>query len=561
MLSFIRKRFPSKDRSNEHLQNMKSHHIHHEYQSDDQLRKSQSTNDINVNSNVKKKKKKKNKKDKERCSSTVDTLNVSSSVSPMSNLINRSYSDVDYFPMMPGPLCQSMNRDKQLTSHDSSSDSYLNSSEIMKPTNVNTYMEVSQIKTQVFEIPVIDCRQDHQIPNYKDIDYQRTKALRGVTEELTKKRLCRLKIGENDSFSNWWLDKAAMTNIILSFQKRKMLKIRYCSNLASRYQSTSSALSRSHLTNDEIRAHRLRIFNNERQIQMERIRRVEKIEVDVHDPIESKKLLMNKNLSTPYHCAQHLSSILVDRSCLALIDDQHIWDMNRPLERDCTLKFLHFMEDKCEEQNRAYWRTCSFIIGYILETAFKSNYNVELCSFPPPQFQFGSFAYDAKLNLGDWKPNRDDLRCLSIQAYKLRDLDLRFECLHINESVAQEMFAYDRFKLAQIPHMLRLISPSDNQTRLTVYKMGDCHVDITRGPLVSSTKQIGRFEFSSIHNIAVPSYNEQMQRIQALSIPNQLHLHYWTFDYLLERAKKLNRASIPTLAKLKTSENKTENSQ
>ncbi|CAF3068570.1 unnamed protein product [Rotaria socialis] len=352
-----------------------------------------------------------------------------------------------------------------------------------------------------------------------------------------------------------------MTNIILSFQKRKMLKIRYCSNLTARYQSTSSVLSRSHLTNDEIRAHRLRIFNNERQIQMERIRRVEKIEVDVHDPIESKKLLMNKNLSTPYHCAQHLSSILVDRSCLALIDDQHIWDMNRPLDRDCTLKFLHFMEDQCEEQNRAYWRTCSFIIGYILETAFKSNYNVELCSFPPPQFQFGSFAYDAKLNLGDWKPNRDDLRCLSIQAYKLRDLDLRFECLNINESVAQEMFAYDRFKLAQIPHMLRLISPNDNQTRLTVYKMGDCHVDITRGPLVSSTKQIGRFEFSSIHNIDVPSYNEQMQRIQALSIPNQLHLHYWTFDYLLERAKKLNRASIPTLAKLKTSENKTENSQ
>ena len=116
------------------------------------------------------------------------------------------------------------------------------------------------------------------------------------------------------------------------------------------------------------------------------------------------------------------------------------------------------------------------------------------------------------------------------------------------------MFAHDRFKLAQIPHMLRLMSPSDNQPRLTVYRMGDCHVDITRGPLISSTKQIGRFEFSAIHNIDVPSYNETMQRVQALSIPNQLHLHYWTFDYLLERAKKKNGASIPTLAKIKTTE-------
>lgn len=152
---------------------------------------------------------------------------------------------------------------------------------------------------------------------------------------------------------------------------------------------------------------------------------------------------------------------------------------------------------------------------------------------------------------GDWQPTRDDLRCLSIQAYKLRDRDLRFERLDITQSVAEEMFAHDRFKLVQIPHMLRLISPSDNQPRLSVYRMGDCHVDITRGPLISSTKQIGRFEFSSIHPIDVPSYNQTMHRVQALSIPNQLHLHYWTFDYLLERAKKLNGASLPTLTKTK----------
>jgi large subunit ribosomal protein L39 len=184
------------------------------------------------------------------------------------------------------------------------------------------------------------------------------------------------------------------------------MKIRSCLNAISRSQSTSSSLSRSHLTNDEIRAHRLRIFGIERQTQMDRIRRVEKVEIDVQDPIESRKLLMNKNLSTPYHCAQHLSSVLVNRSCLALIDDKYIWDMNRPLERDCTLKFLHFMEEKCEEQNRAYWRTCSFIIGYLIQTAFKSNYNVELCSFPPPQFEYGSFVYDAKLNLG--KKNKEN---------------------------------------------------------------------------------------------------------------------------------------------------------
>ena len=57
---------------------------------------------------------------------------------------------------------------------------------------------------------------------------------------------------------------------------------------------------------------------------MERIRRVEKIEIDVVDPIQSTKLLMTKSISISYHCAQHLSSVLVDRTCLALIDNQQI---------------------------------------------------------------------------------------------------------------------------------------------------------------------------------------------------------------------------------------------
>ena len=182
-----------------------------------------------------------------------------------------------------------------------------------------------------------------------------------------------------------------------------MLKLRCYSALAVRYQSSSS-MARHRLTNDEIREHRLRIFAQERAQQMERLRRLEKIEIEVEDAIGSKKLLMNKSLSTPYHCAKHLSSVLANRSCLALIDDQQIWDINRPLERDCRLKFLHFLEDNCEEQNRAYWRTSSFLLGYLLETAFKSEYHVELCSFPPPSFQHGSFAYDVQLNLGKERP-------------------------------------------------------------------------------------------------------------------------------------------------------------
>ena len=347
-----------------------------------------------------------------------------------------------------------------------------------------------------------------------------------------------------------------------------------------RCQLSLFGVIRRSLTNEEIRSHRLRVFAEESRIQVDRIRRVEKIEIRVEDGNESKKFLMNQSLSTPFHCAKHLSSILSDRSCLALIDNEQIWDMNRPLQGDCSVKFLHFLEENCEEQNRAYWRTCSFILGYLLESSFKEKYLVELCSFPPPHFQSGSFAYDAKLHLGnssdnshllcqfflsfflsffqgEWQPTLDDLRCLSIQASQLRSRDLRFEPLEITQAVAEEMFAHDRFKLSQIPSMLRRMSPEDRESRLTVYRMGEAHVDITRGPLISSTKQIGRFEFAAIHPIDVPSYGETMHRVQGLSIPNQLHLHYWTFDYLLQRARRRNRASLPSLAKDKAVEQQT----
>jgi len=249
---------------------------------------------------------------------------------------------------------------------------------------------------------------------------------------------------------------------------------------------------------------------------------------------------MNKSLSTPFNCAQHISSVLVDRSCLALLDGKEYWDMNRPLEKDCDLEFLHFMEEKCEQQNRAYWRTCSFLIGYLLETMFKSTFYIDLCSFPPPQFEYGSFVYDAKLNLGDWKPSFDDFRSMSVQAYKLRDMNLKFERLDVNQECAQEMFKYDQFKMLQIPQMMKKNPVNENeQPKLAVYRMGEQHhVDITRGPLISSTKQIGRFEFAAIHDIYCSSYETTLQRVQALSIPAQLHLHYWTFDFLLQRAKK-----------------------
>lgn len=51
-------------------------------------------------------------------------------------------------------------------------------------------MQTTVAKPRIFQIPVIDCRKEQQqLPNYKDVDHQRTNALRQVTEQRIQQRL------------------------------------------------------------------------------------------------------------------------------------------------------------------------------------------------------------------------------------------------------------------------------------------------------------------------------------------------------------------------------------
>jgi hypothetical protein len=71
------------------------------------MKRTQSSNELNMNNNENKKKKKNKKKNKS--SLTLNELVHASNNPPT---INQSYSDIDYFPMMPGALSRSNNHDK-----------------------------------------------------------------------------------------------------------------------------------------------------------------------------------------------------------------------------------------------------------------------------------------------------------------------------------------------------------------------------------------------------------------------------------------------------------------
>ncbi|XP_076438446.1 large ribosomal subunit protein mL39-like [Babylonia areolata] len=296
------------------------------------------------------------------------------------------------------------------------------------------------------------------------------------------------------------------------------------------------------LANSAVREKRSKMFEAEKQRQRSLIPRIEKMEVKFKGQVKDSTLIMNKNLSTPFHCAMHIDELLTTRSALALVDGQP-WDMHRPLTHSCQLELLHFHDLDPTIVNEAFWRTCSFILGYVLETAFKDQHYVELCSFPKPNVRSGSFVYDADLKLPEWTPSSRELDILGRTGYKLFFKDLPFERLEVDASLAQKMFEDNRFKWAQVPSMAER---SETGSKVTVYRMGD-HVDITAGPLIARTGQLGRFAVTAFHNIQSSSYGP-LTRVQGVALPVQLNMHYWTFDNILgRRAKKLNKAPVPQL--------------
>lgn len=65
--------------------------------------------------------------------------------------------------------------------------------------------------------------------------------------------------------------------------------------------------------------------------------------------------------------------------------------MHRAIPADCTLKLLHMKPEDPHQAtlvNKAFWRSCSFLLGAIVESAFQDEISVCLHSFPPANGKF-----------------------------------------------------------------------------------------------------------------------------------------------------------------------------
>lgn len=215
-------------------------------------------------------------------------------------------------------------------------------------------------------------------------------------------------------------------------------------------------------------------------------------------------LQMTKGLSTPMDCARHLSSLLAERSAIALVDG-HPWSMFHPFVKDCSLEFLHFKDSHNDPTpaNDAFWRSASFLLAATLESAFHPAHEVRVISNPVLKPESGGFFCDIAFTPTDstgptpWIPSAEELRALSVHGQRLATSNMSFEPLNPTHSLLESCFADHPIRLAEICKELSLVTTTsvdeDSSTPVyegAVYKMGS-FVEASGGPpLISSSRLI-----------------------------------------------------------------------
>lgn len=310
--------------------------------------------------------------------------------------------------------------------------------------------------------------------------------------------------------------------------KRNYSLVRKLCLYSKRYSST--------ISNETVRQMKNELFNKEKKRQQALITRVEKIEVKYHGIPNDVSLMMNKYISTPYNCAMHIHEFLCQRSVLAEVNGK-LWDMHRPLMEDCELRLLNF-HSAPTATNKVFWRSCSFVLGLVLEKAFQDKYFIDLHSWPKPNIQSGSYVYDFDAGIANWKITNEELKVFTTMMCKLSMEDNQFERLVVSKPLALEMFSHNQYKQQQIPEI--------GDDEVTLYRVKD-HIDISCGPMIANTKFLGTTQVTAVHQLN----NDCGYRIQGISIPKQLTLSGFAFSILADRAKKLNQTGLGSEEKSK----------
>ncbi|XP_034076514.1 threonine--tRNA ligase 1, cytoplasmic-like isoform X1 [Gymnodraco acuticeps] len=229
-------------------------------------------------------------------------------------------------------------------------------------------------------------------------------------------------------------------------------------------------------------------------------------------------------VSTPYQLACNISQGLADNAVISRVNGE-LWDLDRPLEHDCSLEILRFDN---EDAQAVYWHSSAHILGEAMENF----YGGCLCYGPPIE---NGFYYDMFLDgqKGVSSTEFGDLESLCKAVVKEKQ---PFERLEISKETLLKMFKYNKFKC-------RILNEKVTTPTTTVYRCGPL-IDLCRGPHVRHT---GKIKAMKIYKNSSTYWEgrsdmETLQRIYGISFPDSKMLKEW--ERFQEEAKNRDHRKI-----------------
>ncbi|XP_067351211.1 threonine--tRNA ligase 1, cytoplasmic-like [Channa argus] len=239
---------------------------------------------------------------------------------------------------------------------------------------------------------------------------------------------------------------------------------------------------------------------------------------------DGRKVAGKAWVTTPYQLASDISQGLADNAVISRVNGE-LWDLDRPLEQDCSLEILRFDN---EDAQAVYWHSSAHILGEAMERF----YGGCLCYGPPIE---NGFYYDMFLDgpKGVSSTEFGDLETLCKTVIKEKQ---PFERLEISKETLLKMFKYNKFKC-------RILNEKVTTPTTTVYRCGPL-IDLCRGPHVKHT---GKIKAMKIYKNSSTYWEgrsdmETLQRIYGISFPDSKMLKEW--ERFQEEAKNRDHRKI-----------------
>ncbi|XP_068131649.1 threonine--tRNA ligase 2, cytoplasmic isoform X2 [Hyperolius riggenbachi] len=227
--------------------------------------------------------------------------------------------------------------------------------------------------------------------------------------------------------------------------------------------------------------------------------------------------------TTPYKVATGISHGLAENTVIAKVNNE-LWDLDRPLEGDCTLELLPFDN---EEAQAVYWHSSAHILGETME----NYYGGCLCYGPPIE---NGFYYD--MFLEDRGVSSHEFPVLETMCKGIIKEKQPFERLEVSKELLLKMFQYNKFKC-------RILNEKVDTPTTTVYRCGPL-IDLCRGPHVRHT---GKIKALKIYKNSSTYWEgkadmETLQRIYGISFPDNKLMKQW--EQFQEEAKNRDHRKI-----------------